>query len=139
MPFHCDHCNHDEETESDLDVKHRGCRLKAAFPGAYTEQGHGLVTFDMDKVANSLGMFKDWVINSKGEREHPLEGGLHFRISVFFDEPRVWIEMPVMVGNCLSSWAFHIEDWEQVVQTIAKGLAAADEHIEKRKAQTKKA
>lgn len=134
MPFKCEHCGGEEETEAELEVKHRACRLKAAFPGAYTEQGDGLVTFDMKKVAGMLGLFDDWIIDTNGKHIHPLEGGLHFRVGASWLEPEVWIEVPVQVGNHLSSWSFRIsaKNWERIVQMVGAGIEAGWKHLEQK-------
>jgi hypothetical protein len=134
MGFKCEHCGTEVETEMELEVEHRACRLKAAFPGAYTEEGDGLVTFDMKKVSESLGLFNDVVIGRDGQPLHPLEGDLHFRIRAGWLEPEVWIELPVRIGNEISSWTFRIteQDWLKVVEEVAKGFAAARKYLEKK-------
>lgn len=50
----CEYCGTEVGNETELEVEHRGCRLKAAFPAAYTEKGKGLLTFDMQKVSVEL-------------------------------------------------------------------------------------
>jgi hypothetical protein len=52
--FKCEHCGKICEDEWELDVMHRGCRLKAAFPDAYRKEG-GLLIFDMEKIREKLG------------------------------------------------------------------------------------
>ena len=47
----CPHCG--EPCEDDEDIMHRGCRLKAAFPGTYTSDG-GLLKFDVGKIKAAL-------------------------------------------------------------------------------------
>jgi hypothetical protein len=122
-----------------IEIEHRGCRLKAAFPAAYTEQGNGLVTFDMKKVSESLGLYNDIVIGRDGQALHPLEGDLHFYIRAGWFEPEIWIEIPVQVGNCLSSWTFCItqQDWLKVVVAVSLGLDAANKYLEKKKLASK--
>lgn len=128
--YKCEHCGEVANDEYDLEIHHRGCRLKAAFPGAYTEHLDGIVAFDMSKVVNQLGLFNDWIIDNNGEPCHPLEGGLHFRIGLTFDEPTVWLEIPVRVGNSISSWSFRIpsRNWHRIVSTVDAGLRAAEAH-----------
>lgn len=134
MAFKCEYCGQEVDTEDELEIEHRACRLKAAFPGAYTEQGDGLVTFDMRKVSESLGLFNDIVIGRDGQPLHPLEGDMHFRISAGWANPEVWIELPIRVGNCLSSWAFRVteQDWLRLVKTVSEGLDAARKHLEQK-------
>ena len=131
MSFKCEYCNGEEETKIDLEIKHRACRLKAAFPGAYTERGDGLVTFDMKKVVETLGLFDDWIIDTNGKHVQPLEGGLHFRIGAYWSEPEVWIEVPIEVANSISSWSFRIteKNWQKIVQMVGAGIEAARKHI----------
>ncbi len=131
MTLKCEHCGAEVEDEFQLDIEHRACRLKVAFPGAYTEGADGLVTFDMKRVAESLGLFNDIVIGRDGQELHPLEGDLHFRISAQWDTPAVWVELPVRIGNEISSWAFRIieSDWLKIVKGIGIGLDLAREHI----------
>lgn len=140
MPFKCEHCGGEEETEIDLEVKHRACRLKAAFPGAYTEQGDGLVTFDMKKVAETLGLFDDWIIDTNGKHIHPLEGGLHFRVGAGWGEPEVWIEVPIQVANSISSWSFRISarNWERIIQMVGAGIEVAKKHLEQKRTEENK-
>jgi len=130
MEYKCEHCGTICESEYELDIDHRSCRLKAAFPGAYSEELDGLVTFDVKKMADSLGLFKDWVIDRNGELVHPLDGDLHFRVCAY-GRPEIWLEIPVQVGNNLSSWTFHIseENWRNIVESIDKGLEAARVHL----------
>ena len=131
MTFKCEHCGEDVVTEAELDIEHRACRLKAAFPGSYSEQINGLVTFDMNRVAESLGLFNDIVIGRNGQPLHPLEGDLHFRIRASWSQPEVWIELPVQVGNCISSWLFPVteRDWLNLVKAINTGLEEAREYL----------
>lgn len=134
MSYKCEHCGTECEDELQLEVEHRDCRLKAAFSGAYTEQGDGLITFDMKKVSESLGLFNDIVIGRDGQPLHPLEGDLHFRIRAGWLKPEVWIEMPVQIGNALSSWAFCIteQDWLSLVDAVGKGLESARKYLAKK-------
>ena len=115
------------------DITGRAERLKAAFPGAYTDKSDGLVTFDMDKVAGQLGLFSDWVLDTAGRREHPLEGGPHFRIGTLANRPEVWVVVPVKVANNLSSWSWRIQDWGALASAIEAGLQAAAEHVARKK------
>jgi hypothetical protein len=48
----CEHCGV-EADEDEIDIYHRSCRLKSAFPGAYTEAG-GIVSFDVSKIAEAI-------------------------------------------------------------------------------------
>jgi len=52
----CPHCGEVAEDDWELDAYHRGCRLGALFPEARTELGDGLVSFDMSKIREKLGM-----------------------------------------------------------------------------------
>ncbi len=131
MSYKCEHCGTEEETEFDLEIKHRSCRLKAAFPGAYTERGDGLISFDMKKISEALGLFDDIVIGRDGQPLHPLEGDLHFRVSAGWVNPEIWIELPVQVGNQLSSFSFRLTepDWQMVVQKIGLALQSAHAYL----------
>ena len=130
----CEHCGANVETEEQLEIEHRGCRLKAAFPAAYTEQGDGLVTFDMQKVATTLGLFRDIVVGRNGQDLHPIDGNLHFRISADYKRPEIWIQIPLTVGNCLSSISYRITetDWIGLVARVNAGLQEARAHIAQR-------
>lgn len=135
MSYKCEQCGEEEKTEFDLEVKHRSCRLKAAFPGAYTERGDGLVSFDMGKVAQSLGLFKDVVLGRDGQPLHPLDGDVHFRISAGWVEPEIWIEMPVQVGNQVSSFSYRITigSWIELNRGINSAIELAWQHIREKK------
>ena len=63
---------------------HRDCRLKAAFPGAYTQNG-GLITFDTSSIRRTIGFQEPFTTGT----------GLAFRP----DNYGVWVEMPVKYGN----------------------------------------
>lgn len=132
MGFNCEHCGQECESEFELEVEHRACRLKAAFPGAYTEQTDGLVAFDMKRVSETLGLFNDIVIGRDGQPLlHPLEGDLHFRIKAGWLEPEIWIEFPVQVGNYINSWSYRIKerDWLKLNEAIVEGLEAARKYL----------
>lgn len=49
----CEHCGGICEDEDDLQVLHRGCRLKALFPDACTEDGP-VLKFDVKKIKEQL-------------------------------------------------------------------------------------
>jgi len=138
--FKCEQCGTECETEYELEIEHRSCRLKSAFPGAYTVKGDGLVTFDMKKVSESLGLFNDVVIGRDGQPLHPLEGDLHFRIRAGWLEPEIWIELPVQVGNQLSSFTYCIKykDWIKLAAAVFDAIGKAKEYIvnKKREEQT---
>ncbi len=110
----CEHCGQEAEDLYDLDVGHRGCRLKAAFPGAYDQDG-GLVTFDMAKVRAQLGMVEPL------RTDAGLEVELH--------HGSVWLSVRVQVSNQLSSWTWFIplEEWDQMVDYVAQCRAAQEE------------
>jgi len=134
MSYKCEHCGMTAETEESLDVEHRGCRLKAVFPGAYSERGDGLITFDPSRMAESLGLFRDIIVARDGQPLHPLEGDVHFRIGVRGPEPEVWVGLPVQVGNNLSSFSYRItaRDWVALVANVNLAIEAAWRHIEGR-------
>ena len=46
----CEHCGREEDTETELTIRHRSCRFKAAFPDVYTETEEGIVIFDPAKL-----------------------------------------------------------------------------------------
>jgi hypothetical protein len=129
--FRCEICQTECETELELEVEHRACRLKAAFPGAYSEKSDGIVTFDMKHVAESLGLFNDIILGRDGQTLHPLEGDIHFRISAAWYEPEIWIQIPVQVGNEISTWSYRIKenDWLKLVEEINQALNKARIYI----------
>jgi hypothetical protein len=49
----CEHCGEICVDDEDLQIGHRSCRLKAAFPGDYKTDGP-LVIFDMKKIKERL-------------------------------------------------------------------------------------
>ena len=49
----CPHCGEVENSEFDLEIFHRGCRLKANFPDCY-ESKNGILSFDVKKVFKRL-------------------------------------------------------------------------------------
>ena len=65
----CEHCGV-EADEDEIDIYHRSCRLKAAFPGAYTEAG-GIVSFDVPKITEAIEMkeLKGFVTAVKAMRD----------------------------------------------------------------------
>lgn len=101
----CEHCGDTAADEQDLEIFHRSCRLKAVFPGAYSQQG-GLVTFDMDKVAEAVG-YKKSLRTDRGISFQP-------------DEYGVWVTIDVEVGGELSNWSWHLDwhTWHAVVKHV---------------------
>jgi hypothetical protein len=53
----CEICGKTEEDEFDVEIFHRGCRLKAAFPDSYKDIG-GLLAFDPRKMLRELDSAK---------------------------------------------------------------------------------
>ena len=100
----CQHCGATGDPQT-IQVEHRGCRLKAAFPGAYTEEG-GLISFDMASIQERLGI-RDGVTTKVGVTFHR-------------DDLAVWVEMPVRYGNNLTalSWRIPLDEWAQVVEQM---------------------
>ena len=49
----CEHCGAFCKDEWELEVYHRGCRLRAAFPNACTAEGP-LLKFDIAKIKEEL-------------------------------------------------------------------------------------
>ena len=135
MTYKCEHCGQEEETENELGINHRDCRLKAAFPGAYTDKGDGLIAFDMGKVAESLGLFSDIIVGRDGQPLHPLEGDLHFRIGAGWQEPEIWIQLPVQVGNQLSSFSYRLseQEWLRLVENVKVALEMARQYIKQKR------
>lgn len=99
----CPHCGLRDEDMGG--PEHRACRLKAAFPGAYHQDG-ALVTFDMETMRKAIG----W--------EHPVEtkGGVKFTRQ----GGRVVVMVDVRIGNIMSSWGWYVseEDWATVVAAL---------------------
>ncbi len=56
--YKCEHCGTVCADDDELTIFHRGCRLAAAFPGAYRDEG-GLRIFDMAKVKEQMGIPDD--------------------------------------------------------------------------------
>lgn len=50
----CEHCGEICDDDDELQIFHRSCRLKAAFPGTFTIDGP-LVKFDLSKIKEILG------------------------------------------------------------------------------------
>lgn len=102
MSERCPHCGKPDEYES----QHRSCRMKAAFPGAYHEDG-ALVTFDMQTLAERLGFMRP-VSTRSGIRFEWMAG-------------QVWAHVQTQVGNVLSSWSWRIssEEWDEVVSGVS--------------------
>ena len=53
--FICEHCGEELEDEFDLEIFHRGCRLKAAFPGTYKKE-NGLLIFDLKEIGDKFNL-----------------------------------------------------------------------------------
>ena len=101
----CEHCGQPVDSEGELE--HRACRLKAAFPGAYHQDG-ALVSFDMEAIRKAIG----W--NERvGTR-----AGLSFERSRGGD---IWVSLETKVGNVLSSWSWKVTDveWDQIVSGMS--------------------
>jgi hypothetical protein len=49
----CEHCGQLTDDEWDLEIFHRGCRLRAAFPDCYETDGDTL-KFDFEKIKAHL-------------------------------------------------------------------------------------
>ena len=94
--------------ENALAIERRGCRMKAAFPGAYAEEGC-LVSFDLDKIRQQLG----W------QKPYQCHNGLEFE--KHGDE--IWISARVEVAGSLGSWTWFIkeEEWEMINVAMNQG------------------
>lgn len=105
----CEHCGELEESET----QHRACRLKAAFPGAATEHGDGLVSFDIEAIRKSLGWNK------------PIDTPQGVRFE-FRPDGEVWIEVQTLVGNNLGAWSWFLspETWQLVMDGYAEAQSA---------------
>jgi hypothetical protein len=134
LTFQCEHCGKEEETEAGIEIGHRACRLKAAFPGSYSGDADGLVTFDMGSLRERLGLFVDVIVDTDSEPIHPTKGNVHFRIAANW-APEVWIELPVRVGNALTSFSYRLSEhqWQRLIVTVNDGLKRANEYLKKRK------
>ena len=100
----CEHCGTEAE-DIDIQVFHRACRLKAAFPDSYEELGGGLVSFDMSKLKDKLFPEEKKFTTKSGVEFHQLSkiGGISVNIEH-------------QVGNQLGTWSFSIskEEIEEV-------------------------
>ena len=56
-PIRCPHCGGICQDSDELEILHRGCRLKAIFPECCKERGP-LLIFDMSKVSAALPKVK---------------------------------------------------------------------------------
>lgn len=104
----CEHCGQPDE----FDAQHRGCRMKAAFPGAYHEDGV-LVSFDMAAIKKTIG-YHDPVETRSG-------------ISFQRDGTDIYAGVEIQVGNQMSAWDWHItgEEWDAIVAALAATGEAA--------------
>lgn len=106
MSERCEHCGLAAESGSALDIEHRGCRLKAAFPAAYHEDG-ALVAFDMDAVRRAIGWREPFVAKS----------GLKITVEPW----GVWVGMPVRYSNIVSEFSFRVrwDEWDDLIGSVA--------------------
>lgn len=97
----CQHCGRPDEHEA----QHRVCRMKAAFPGAYHEDG-ALVTFDMQTVADRLGFMRP--VDTRSGIRFEWMGG------------EVWAHVKTQVGNVIGGWSWRIspDEWDAIVAAI---------------------
>jgi len=79
----CEVCGEQAESDLDLEVYHRACRLKAAFPGCYTQEGP-LVMFDPRKMSQRLKRTGE---TAEAQPETTSDAG---RVRMI-DEARAWI------------------------------------------------
>jgi hypothetical protein len=84
--------------------------MRAAFPGAYSEDG-GFVAFDMNAIASRL----------KFHRALETRSGVEFQVQ----SGEVWVSLPVRVGNVWSSlsWRVSHDEWDAIVADIAQARA----------------
>lgn len=77
-------------------------------------------------------MFSDIVVGRDGQPLHPMEGDLHFRVCVGLEGPEVLVELPVRVGNRLSSWSYRVtlSDWVNLVDAVNKGILGAEQYLQ---------
>lgn len=89
------------------EIEGRAGRLKAAFPGTFTEDGSGFVSFDMDAIRKVIG----W-----GER-------IDTKAGISFERSRdsIWIHVQTTVGNSISAWSWRLDfdEWDRVVAGVA--------------------
>lgn len=105
--FQCEVCGRYEREEYLLDIFHRGCRLKTAFPEATTETD-GLVALDMTKLAEIFA--KPKAVTSDGVEFERWSGG------------RVSISVRVQVANTISDWSWWLtaDEWQAVIAAMAE-------------------
>ena len=102
----CDECGERERDGYALEAYHRGCRLKAAFPGAAVEHESGLVSIDMGAVAGML----------PPRQVATTQNGVEFeRIS-----GRVFVSVRVQIANTITAfeWAIADDEWAAVVEAM---------------------
>lgn len=97
----CPHCGEPERDETE----HRACRLKAAFPGSYSQDG-AFVSFDLSEISAAIG----W--------ERPVETRSGLRIER--TPSNIWISVETRVGNSTSAWSWRIseDEWTAIVAAI---------------------
>jgi hypothetical protein len=89
----------------DDEVEGRAARLKAAFPGAYHQDG-ALVSFDMDAIRRAVGWGK------------PVGTASGLRFERMRDA--IWVSLETKVGNVVSSWSWRVTDTEWLA--IVEGM-----------------
>ena len=65
--FKCEHCGGVTADEWELEIFHRGCRLRAAFPECCTTTEDGLMILDFSKLKDKL----DEVLNGPDAASPP--------------------------------------------------------------------
>lgn len=97
----CPHCGQPDT----YDAEHRACRMKAAFPGAYSQEG-ALVSFDMEKIKEATG-WRDPVDTRSGISFQRFDGG-------------IWALLNTQIGNTISAWSWWIseDEWRQIFESI---------------------
>lgn len=88
------------------EIEGRAARLKAAFPGAYCQDG-AFVSFDMDTIRKAIGLSRS-VETAAGLRFERARGG------------EIWVSLETKVGNCMSAWSWCVSDaeWQQVIEGV---------------------
>lgn len=97
-----------DASSSDEEIGGRASRLKAAFPGTFTEDASGFVSFDMEAIRRAIG-WSEPVETASGIRIERVGGA-------------VWMHVQTQVANAISAWSWRIsqEEWDRIVEAMAR-------------------
>ena len=109
----CEVCGKRAFDEYDLDIYHRGCRLKAAFPADTTTLPSGIIALDLSSL-----------IAERNKKIVLTHDGVEFER---WSNGRVSMSVHVQVGNTMSDWSWFItrEEWEDIARVMTERADAA--------------